>query len=262
MALPTNWQNNIGMQVDADFLNSLGTEVNAAKGAIPQRGHYANLPTPGNEGRLYVCDDTGLILRDNGTSWDRIWGGDLNAFTPPPSTSLTTTALGTATLTADKDSRLLVIPGVAGNNIRAEYAALPSRPFTATGYFEVGAAPTSSQLFAILMYNSSSGQFVGFGKAPAGNFVQSFASATAAPAAYGTAVANIAGTYWGAHWYRLVDDGTAQSFQTSINGVDWDVLATAPSSGFAPTHIGWGGANPTAGTTLRLRNRSFKVTTP
>jgi hypothetical protein len=34
MALPTNWVNNIGMQVDADFLNQLGTEVNANTDAI------------------------------------------------------------------------------------------------------------------------------------------------------------------------------------------------------------------------------------
>lgn len=33
-ALPTNWQNNIGMQVDADFLNNLGTVVNANTDAI------------------------------------------------------------------------------------------------------------------------------------------------------------------------------------------------------------------------------------
>jgi len=34
MALPTNWVNNIGMQVDADFLNQLGTEVNANSNAV------------------------------------------------------------------------------------------------------------------------------------------------------------------------------------------------------------------------------------
>lgn len=247
------------MQVDSAFLNQLGEEVNALKAAIPQSGHFADLPAPGNEGLLYVCDDVGLTLRDNGTTWDRIWGGDLDVFTAPPSEGLLYTTLGTATFTANKDARLATIPGVAGNNIRAEYAALPSRPFTATGYFEIGAAPTSSQLFAILMYNSSSGQFVGFGKAPAGNFVQSFASATAAPAAYGTAVSGIAGFFWANHWFRIVDDGTTQSFQISINGVDWDNQITAPSSSFTPTHIGWGGANPTAGTTLRIRNRSFKV---
>lgn len=34
MALATNWQNNIGMTVDADFLNQVGTEVNAANDGL------------------------------------------------------------------------------------------------------------------------------------------------------------------------------------------------------------------------------------
>jgi hypothetical protein len=69
-------------------------------------GTFAALPTAGNTGRLYVCTDAGLILRDNRTTWDRIWGGVLGGSTAPPSAGWTTDA----TFAVDHDSRLQTSP--------------------------------------------------------------------------------------------------------------------------------------------------------
>lgn len=44
--LPTNWENNIGMTVDADFLNQLGALVNASSLGVPRVGTVASSATP------------------------------------------------------------------------------------------------------------------------------------------------------------------------------------------------------------------------
>jgi len=267
-AIPTNFVDNIGMFVNAAYLNNLGGVVNANTNAVPKSGAFSALPAAGNAGLLYACTDVGLLLRDNGTSWDRVSGGPLTGFTAPPSTGLSTVNLGTATFAANKDGRLLTQPSGSAESVAAEYSALsPASGYTATAYFESSFQPANSVYGGIILLDASN-KMILFGPGYASSLggaillARKYTSPTAASANYLTPAASAIGSI--PNWLRVRDDGTNRYFEYSFNGVDWVTAGSSLRTDFlTPTSIGWGGSNSqgaSGATTALLRLRSWKMT--
>lgn len=51
-------------------------------GSVIIRDLFANRPTAGINGRLFIASDTGAIYRDNKATWDAIYTSPLNQFVP------------------------------------------------------------------------------------------------------------------------------------------------------------------------------------
>lgn len=263
MPLPNTWAT--GNSFAASDQNNVANAVNANTNAQPASGTFASLPAAGNAGKLYICTDVGLILRDNGTTWDRFQGGPLEWFTAPPASGLTTTTLGTATFTADKDARLLTLPSVAGENWRVEYKALsPTSGYTARAYLELAAVSGNFISTGIVLYDSVSGKLIHFGPGVNSGFVvsaQKYTNITTFSAAY-TSVTPPATIQAIPNWYQIRDDGTNRFFEFSFNGIDWIALTSTLRTDFlTPNQIGWGGDN-NGGNIAKLRLRSWNITTP
>lgn len=222
-------------------------------------GPFGSLPAAGISGRQYYCTDTGLLLLDNGTSWDRINGGPLTYFTAPPSSGLTTTAMGSDTFSADKDARLLAM-AASGSAWRVEYRTLsPTSNYTATAYVEVPEPGANAVIAGLVILDSSGTKLIAFGpgnNSSFGVFVFGATALNGINSTRGSATSLVTCP----NWYRIRDDGTNNNFEYSINGVDWVTVLTESRSGFlTPAYIGWGGVN-TSGGARKARIRSFKLT--
>jgi hypothetical protein len=241
-------------------------------------GSFSALPSAGTAGRLYTATDTGLILLDNGSSWDKVWIGDA---TPTPGTVPTTgwTALGLATgttWTADKDAMLLTLSGSQGVAWAYEYRTYPTPPFTLTVYIDSG-----YQTFNNLPPSASSGTRAGILVSDGTKYI--IFGNTHVQVATSTEFPNSSGTYVGAvqyngstegavynssqthsvyfprypKWFRWVDDGTNRTMQFSVNGIDWNTLVSEARTNYlTPTRIGIGGSN-NGGATSYVRVRSW-----
>ncbi|AGS82339.1 hypothetical protein SEA_THREERNGTARJAY_40 [Mycobacterium phage ThreeRngTarjay] len=266
MTLRTDWTDNVGDEVDADFLNQVGVEVNANTAARPGKGAFSALPAAGVAGRLYYATDAGIILRDNGSSWDIV--ANTEPAVQPPTAGWSTNTLGTATVGADKGGRLFTITSSGGLlTPRIEYRTLsPTSNYIVTARIEpIDYARGEGQSYSgLILRNGTSGNSVLFGymvyagQAPylvatRGNSGNIRASDYAA-----TVTDRFAGY---PRWIRLRDNGTNRIFEFSPNGFDWcEFYVSLRTDHITPDQVGWGGAQSTsAARSLVARLRSFEI---
>lgn len=222
---------------------------------------FSGTPTAGTKGRLYISDDVGLIQRDNGNAWERVWGGPLGWLTAPPAFS--SSLISGGTFSADKDGRSLALTtGAFAWNV--EYSAIsPASNYICRAYFEClpFSAEDAFQGPSIILYDSVSGKLVswGYGYDPSAFRLQAlkWTSVTAFSAAYlSTDVSTLLA--YGINWWQIRDDGSNRYFEYSFNGVDFYTAASSLRTDFiTPTHIGWG-AGRTPAKTFQHRLRSWK----
>lgn len=184
------------------------------------------------------------------------------ALTAPPSSSWTTSTLGSATFATDLDGRKLALPSVSGPALRVEYRTVTA-PFTVTAFIEWSAI-NANYMEAGLFLRSSGGAYVQIGPqfdSASGGWtldVSKFTSESAGNVHYSqTSLAQVGGM---PNWYRIVDDNTNRLCQYSFNGIDWVTLLTVGRTDFlTPNAAGWGGWN-SGGTAAVVRLRSWSVT--
>lgn len=243
--------------------------------SVSSTGTYASLPAAGNTGRVYICTDVGLVLRDNGTTWDIVWAGDASTGAiAPPSSGWSTTTLGTATFAADRGGRLLTCPTssqTASATARLEYRSLsPTSNYTATWYFDLPILPHRITRYGAVLRESSSGKFIVWGNM---NYYDgsSYAWNNSVLIKYTNTTTISSESVLGyppldgggmPQWFRIRDDNTNRYYETSLNGLDWATLSSEARTTFLTAdQIGWGMdfavSSPTRTTTLRLR--SFSV---
>jgi hypothetical protein len=262
MALKNTWAT--AESFTATAANDVANEILG----INASGVYASLPAAGHPGRLYVCTDVDLILRDNGTTWDIVHLGSGGGIaTTPPSSSWTTTTLGSATIAADRDGRLNTCPSAAGDNWRIEYRTLsPTSNYTFTAYLESAQYHSNFAKAAIILRNSTSGNFVIFGHSyDSGSYggygIQTvkYSSPTVGIAIYNSqSIAQL--PYGLPKWLRIRDDGTNRIFEFSDNGLNWMLHYSVGRTDYiTPDQIGWG-VNNSSGQTNYARLRSWSVT--
>ncbi|EFG75298.1 hypothetical protein HMPREF0591_4798 [Mycobacterium parascrofulaceum ATCC BAA-614] len=261
----TDWVDNIGETVDADYLNGLGSNLNANTHARTVCGNRSARPAaaPENSGGTYRCLDCNAEYLSNGSAWSkiRIGGHAGPPMADPPSSGLTTTPMGSAALTADRDGRLLSMPASDGN-WRVEYKALsPTSGYTATAFVEVPELGSNALLAGLILLSSSGTNLLGFGPGNNGAFGAFVFGANALSGITSTRGSNT--TLLGVpNWYRIRDDGTNLNFEYSLNGLEWrSVLSESRTAALTPAYIGWGGIN-TGGSARVARMRSLAITTP
>ncbi len=247
--------------------SSLSAATPSGSGSIVTAGTFAALPAAGTSGNVYVCTDIDLILRDNGTSWDRIHiGSEGGIATAPPTSSWTTTTLGSATIAASLDGRLNTCPSAAGDNWRIEYRTLsPTSNYTFTVFLESLLYHSNLCKTAIILRNGTSGNFISFGLSyDTGSFggygIQTikYSNPTTGIAIYSSQSA--AQLPFGLpKWLRIRDDGTNRFFEFSDNGIDWMLHYSVGRTDYiTPDQIGWGTDN-SSGQTIKARLRSWSV---
>lgn len=234
---------------------------------------FANLPSAGQAGRLYYCTDCDLILRDNGSSWDRIRMGAGGAPpVAPPTTGWTSVSLvGATTVAASKDGRLFTVASGGAHSISAEYRTLsPAINYTLTAYFEFELPENSgaaAQYGGLLLRNSSSLSAISFGpsfsSSPGhGLATQKWASSGGVygyNSTYREQAAIIVGRV--PNWYRIRDDGTTRFFEFSHNGYDWIPHYSVGRTDFiTPDQIGWCHSNNGGSVNALIRLRSWSQT--
>lgn len=271
MTLATNWVDNIGMFVNAAYLNQLGGEVNART----LSDTLANRPaaSASNSGALYVCSDSDAIYKSDGTKWTklRIGGQTQAAIADPPTTGWTAVNMLTGwTWAADKDSMLLTAPSVGSAvNWGYQYRAYPTPPFTLTICLEqtVSATPGSTSEANAGLVISDGTKIIAFGpfvissaSAPFGDTTAfataiKYSSSTVYNSAYFATPAKILGGI--PKWFRFTDNGTNIILEYSLNGADWITVVNESRTAFlTPTRIGIG-ANNYSGAKLISRLRSW-----
>lgn len=233
-------------------------------------GAFALLPTAGHAGDLYIASDTGLVLRDNGTTWDRVIGGPLNRFTAAPTSAWASVNVSDQTLGADLDSLLVTAPPHASDTTHYWVRVLsPTSNYTAEFYLEVCGPPDNYFGFGIILQNSTSGKFVwldmGVNTTLQTNnaFVRlsKWDSASVQNSTYRNQ--SLAFFLNGMpNWWRFRDDNTSRYVEYSHNGVDWAIFHSVGRTDFiTPDRIGVAVFNQMTGTsrTLRARVRSFEI---
>lgn len=244
----------------------------ATLGALNLYGPYASRPAASMAGRCYECTDNGNTYYDTGTTWllVSVSGSGIKGVEPPAFTS--TTPLGSATITADKGTRLITTPGTGSGTTyawRVEYQTLsPTSGYTCIGHVTMTTSYATASYAGLVLYNSTSGSFITFGLSTDSSNGQAvralkWTSPTAYSAEYGSAVvlSQIPGGRM-PNWFRFREDGTNRYLEYSLDGVDWMTHSSASRTDFiTPDRVGWGFNNSLSATYVS-RLRSFAVTSP
>lgn len=260
--LPTDWIDNIGMSEDAAFLNAVGAAVNENTHARPESGLFSALPAAGNQDKLYYATDAGIVLQDNGTSWDVVGAGE-PAFTAPLTAGWSNTSLGSAVINADKGGRLLTAPS-ATNTPLIEYRTLsPTSNYTFTARMDMAAKYVGiggASYGGIFLRDSVSGNSVFFGYVFTLNHVYLLAS-RATTNIRASDYEKIASPEPGIpKWIRFRDDATNRYFEYSYNGLDWlELVSSDRTNHITPDQYGWGGANNSTSNDINVRLRSLLI---
>lgn len=274
MTLATNWVDNIGMFVNAAYLNQVGNEVNAR----PLVDTLANRPVAAatNSGALYFCTDCDAVYKSNGSAWTKIrTGGFGNAqIADPPFSGWTAVNLQSgASFAQDADSMLFTVPSVgSGGNYQYEYIAYPGTPFTLTALIDVSIDPAAGTWAHAGITVSDGTKLITFGPgvgiASDGSassllkFVSAVKFATTSTFGSTLGYTDLAKFSGFPKWFRLVDNGTNLSWFCSINGTEWIQIGASESRTAylgTPTRLAVGATN-FSGKTIFGRVRSWKIT--
>lgn len=271
-AIPTNFVDNIGMFVNAAYLNNLGLEVNANTNARPRYGILSARPAANTvtAGTPYYCSENDVLYRSDGTNWIkvRIGGDSCDTMGDVPTSGWTAVNMQAgASFAADKDAMLFTIPSSGSTNFQYQYRAYPATPFTLTTYIDVaqaGLSTTGWSAGGIIISDGTKLIALGpqYGASNVGNAAAGW-NAWASKYSNASTFSAVLGDWHVDHfgsmpkWYRVFDDGTTLSLLCSVNGIDWSTLGSEPRTTFlTPSRIGLGGANST-GKTLLMRVRSW-----
>lgn len=259
--IPTNKVS--GDTNDAAYYNNIGTVVHGLNGYGP----YSAMPAAGITGRTWRCSDCDSEYLDTGSAWVRTRFGinGFGAYPPPDQTGWTQSAMNSgSSITQDKDSRLMEVVPVNGDNWRIEYKTLStSSNYIVSAHFEYAGVNTPS-IWQGLILRDGSGKLISFGFSyGASNFDQWIMACMKwnSITSYNSDYARNAGTTVnGGHfnpWLRIRDDGTNRYFEYSQNGMDWSRYASHGRTDFmTATQWGWGAnANfaPASGVTTKIR---------
>lgn len=277
MTLATNWVDNIGMFVNAAYLNQLGTEHNASIYARTQYGTRSAMPAAAasNSGATYFCTDCDAIYESNGSTWIKIravgFGGSLS---DPPFSGWTAVNLQSgASFAQDADSMLFTVPSVgSGGNYQYEYIAYPGTPFTLTALIDVSIDPAAGSWAHAGITVSDGTKLMTFGPGvgiasdgsanPSLKFVSAIKFATTSTFSSTLGYTDLAKFTGFPKWLRLVDNGTNLSWFCSINGAEWFQIGASESRTAylsTPTRLAVGATN-FSGKTMLGRVRSWKIT--
>jgi len=265
--LPIDFEDGIGMKADAAYLNLVGTKVNALVDARPITGTYVERPAAGETGRVFYATDLGTVYLDDGAEWVLVLATSTPPWVRPPTTGWDTTTMHAATVGADRDGRLMTLPGsdTSPNAGRVEFRTLsPAMEYVFTvylefAYYDLGGSPYGG----MFLRNSTSGNTMFFG--------WQFNTGGGSPLyiARGTPTNMVSVVVHqqslmrmpeSPRWMRIVDNGTHRQYYVSFNGIDWVFcFSETRTTHITADQVGWGGTNSSSNNTALLRLRHFNV---
>lgn len=200
---------------------------------------FANRPSAGKAGRLFLPSDGRLLFRDSGAAWRTVgFGHQLKA--PPVLSNWAWVNQGTAS--AVDEPGTIRLSAVANNGLDAKILKVtaPGTPYTITAAFEHFIANTGTVIqggaFGLCWRQSSDGKLIlaAHRFSTAGSnarwslYCEDWNSATARSAANFTQTASDAlpANRPSLLWVRLEDNGTNRIVSYSMDGVVWLTLLT------------------------------------
>lgn len=275
MVFATNWQNNIGMEVDSDYLNAVGAALNAGT----QSGTFASRPAASadNNGMHYLCTDSDAIYRSDGTTWKKIRLGAFagTALADPPATGWTDVNISGSDVTgAAKDAQIITTPSGSGINLKLRVMTLsPASNYTATAYVAADYPKQTNPAYiaaGLVLRDSVSGKCITLSAADSSTgtanpaiYAQTFNNATSSQGtlalvddAFDFGVALLEPP----KWWRVRDDGTTRYLDYSYNGETWATVYSGSRTEFITANqIGFFVWNSATSQTMTARLRSLVV---
>lgn len=262
----TTWTVSRGAELTTAATHLNGAEVDnlLTNGALQQfradnvsQDTFANLPTAGIAGRIYLPTDSPIMCRDNGTSWDNFIPGIANPgmITDPNLSTWAWVNQQTSTVTSSKGGLYLTQPVQSGDELSIYETTLTSN---AAGHSVVfllritgGGAGSNNWHAGLSLRDPSGGTGVATFAMTGGNgntaafFYFSWTNPTTfssqrASTSYSASSGYIACNQW--IWVRRLLSGSNQIWQISGDGLTWAsviVIGSTDSLAGTPTTIGF-----------------------
>jgi hypothetical protein len=206
------------------------------------RDAYANKPSAGVPGRLFLPTDAVYFERDNGSNWDKF--GPLWPFTPPQVSDFPIWVnQGTATAVDNKGAIFINAPGVNSENTRAIVKAYPSPPFIVEMAFIPCAYPGSYPCCGLCIQDNVSGKLQTYGLYDLPMYVRGYNYSSPT-----TTNSGVTGWPGGSYvhqaesnliWFKYEDDNTNRKISISVDGFSWvQMVSNSRTDYLTPTHIG------------------------
>ena len=179
----------------------------------------ADIPSPSNDGDLFLPNDGVHILRDTGAAWTP-WG-PLFPMVDPILGDFAWINQGAATVDDTYGGIFMTAPAVAGDQFRILKLATPSTPWTLTVALTPQLFKYNNNQCGIGYRQSSDGKLVSF--TVAGNAPELVINKWNSPTSWNSGYQSINWNPLGAPviWLRLEDDGVDRIMSWSLNGAYW-----------------------------------------
>jgi hypothetical protein len=210
-------------------------------------GTYASRPAAGTAGRVYLCTDSDVQFRDNGSTWDAFWNG--MKLTPPVAGNFAWNNQDDATLDTSGPVIWMTDPANASLSLHLQKITAPATPWTVTALIRGSSFRHGSgaSAFGMAYRQSSDGklhQVYVSGGGDAGNFANLFINKWSSSTAF---AAHYAGFPNGLAevplWFRLADNGTNRIISLSLDGIHWTTIHTIGRTDYMTAdEVGWFGA--------------------
>lgn len=218
--------------LDAILLIETASALDAIFSDMQVADVLANRPAAGKVGALYLPDDSGLISRDNGSTFDYFY--PLWKMTPPVLGDFTWSNQGSCTTDTARGGIDVTVPSDTGLSLRVLYKA-KTPPYKVTGYFQLSNMGHSYQSCGMGFFDGTGGKLVSmhfivfdgdYCYAECCNW-NSTTSFNAAPAYMFLGMSsNLIG------WMQIEHNGTNLYFRISIDGRTWIDVYSAGKTAF------------------------------
>jgi len=197
-------------------------------GAATNTDIYANRPTAGNAGNLFLPSDGFVIERDDGAAWAS-WG-PIYRLTKPVLSEFAWVNQSTATATEAGGGIYLLAPAVSGDQLRVLKKAAPGTPYVVTACFLHHNHQVNYNQCGLVFRQSSDGKIVSYAihgegaswKVTKWNSHSSYSGVYLTQAAL--AISPI--------WLRIADDGTNRICSWWRNGQNFHQFDSVGRSDF------------------------------
>jgi hypothetical protein len=196
-------------------------------------GAYADRPSAGVAGRLYLPSDGFSLQRDTGSAWAP-WGPVFPLTAPPAAADLAWVNQGTATATDQAGAVVLNAPTNGAANLRVLKTAAPAAPYTVTALLLLWLYPNSNAQAGLCFRQSSDGKVAAVALLGNGALeVQKWTNATTFSALYTSFTGGAGyGLVVRPVWLRIADDNTNRVISSSHDGSTWTTLHSVGRTDF------------------------------
>lgn len=206
-----------------DFLVSVDPENVIGAGLASGR------PSNTIAGILYFSSDDPTLSRDTGSVWQSY--GPIFKFTPPVVANYSWVNQGSATVTQQGNTAVLIVPATSGVNLRCQVKSAPSTPYNITIAYSFSQGSGTFVNMGACWRQSSDGKLITcMNDANLTKTVTKWSSPTLVSANYGS-VTNIRSSI-DLVWFRISDDGTNRKCFVSNDGLNFLQIHTIGRTDF------------------------------